>query len=48
MTVVNPDSGSETKSGYFSWNIIKSDFIFQWSQNTKTFPSLSYVQVRPE
>ena len=37
MTKVNPNSGNETKSDTFAWDIFKSDIIFHWSQNTKIF-----------
>ena len=37
MTAVNPVNGNEIKSDIFSWDIFKSDIIFQWSQNTKIF-----------
>ena len=37
MTEVNPNNGNEIKSNIFSWDIIKSDIIFHWSQNTKIF-----------
>ena len=32
MTTVNPNSENETKSEVFSWDILKSDIIFYWSQ----------------
>ena len=37
MIKVNPNNGNETKSDIFSWNIFKSDIIFNWWQNTKIF-----------
>ena len=36
MTRVKPNNGNETKLDIFPWDI-KSDIIFYWSQNTKTF-----------
>ena len=37
MTKVNPNNGNGTKSDVFPWNIFKSDIIFHWLQNNKTF-----------
>ena len=34
---LNPNDGNETKSGIFSWDIFKSDIIFNWSQNYEIF-----------
>ena len=28
MAKVNPENGNETKSGFFSWDIFKSDVIY--------------------
>ena len=37
MTPVNPNSGNETKSDIFPFDIFKSDISFHSSQNTKIF-----------
>ena len=37
MTKVNPNNGNGTKPDIIPWNILKSDIIFYWSQNTKIF-----------
>ena len=37
LTTVNSKNGNGTKSDIFSWDIFKSDIIFDWSQNTKIF-----------
>ena len=34
MTKVNPNNGNETKSEVFSWDMLKSNIIFHWLQNT--------------
>ena len=37
MTKVNPNTGQETKSDIFPWDIFKSDINFYWPKNTKIF-----------
>ena len=37
VTKVNSNNENETKPDIFSWDIFKTDIIFQWSQNTKIF-----------
>ena len=37
MTKVNPNNGNETNLNIFPWEMFKSDIIFHWSQNNKTF-----------
>ena len=35
MAKVNLSNVNKTKSDIFSWDILKSDIIFHWPQNTK-------------
>ena len=37
MATVNLNNANETKLDIFSWEIFKSDIIFQSSQNNKIF-----------
>ena len=37
MTKVNPNNENETKSDIFLWDKLKSDIIFHWLRNVKTF-----------
>ena len=37
ITTVNLNNENKTKSDIFSYDIFKSDIIFHWSQNNKTF-----------
>ena len=37
MNKVNPNNIIETKTDILPWNIFKSDIMFCWSQNIKTF-----------
>ena len=37
MIQVNRNNGNETKSGIFSWDILKSDIIFFLSKNVRVF-----------
>ena len=30
-------NGNETKPDIFSWDILKSDIVFQWPKNNKIF-----------
>ena len=34
---VNSNNGNKAKSDIFPWDILESDTIFHWSQNTEIF-----------
>ena len=42
MTKLNQNTGSETKSDFFPWYILKPDIIFHWSPNTKNI-SMTFI-----
>ena len=44
MTKVHPNSGNETKSNIFPWDVLKSDIIFHWPEIPKIFEGFLFLQ----
>ena len=45
LSTVNSNNGNQTKSDIFSWDILRSDIVFHWLQNTKICQWLLYLAI---
>ena len=45
LSTVNSNNRNQTKSDIFSWDILRSDIVFHWLQNTKICQWLLYLAI---